>query len=291
MLEFAAPETVEVVSARNVFKTAAKSVKRQTLRKHLGFDSRKRTANRVIPTKSAKKHKSVAKRHFYQRFSLIMSSNFRYRLFVAVLKNLAGKVPVVDDVLSCHEQEFSPTTSLDEICIEFECQTDLNYYVDLRQRYLPLKLKFVKGRGYENYNNSNNNKEHKKEAKTNEETLTAEEMQESPVLLVNHLENILHSIFSKVEAYINNQQIYNSNGLYAHKSCLSINCKGQPLNTKQCCTAKCTTMNILMKLWKRLSFNFSSQGERKRSADPKASCSLINWGLIFSPFPNCYIQI
>ena len=163
-----------------------------------------------------------------------MSSNFRYRLFVAVFGKLAGKVPVVDYVSSSHEQEFSPTTSLDENCIEFEFQTDPNYYVDLRQTYLPLKLKFVKGRCYENYNNSNNNREHKKEAKANEETVTAEEVQETPVFLVNHVKNILHSSFSKVEAYINNQQTYNSNGLYAHKSYISSNCKGQPLNTKKC---------------------------------------------------------
>ena len=49
-----------------------------------------------------------------------MSSNFRYQHFVAVSGNLGGKFPVVDDVLSSHEQEIYPTTSLDENCIEFE---------------------------------------------------------------------------------------------------------------------------------------------------------------------------
>ena len=33
----------------------------------------------------------------------------------------------------------------------------------------------------------------------------------------------MHSIFSNVEVYINNQQIYDSNGLYAHKSYISNN--------------------------------------------------------------------
>ena len=59
-----------------------------------------------------------------------MSSNFRYQLFVAVSGNLGGKVPVVDDVLSSHEQEIYLTTSLDENCIECEFQTDRNYYVE-----------------------------------------------------------------------------------------------------------------------------------------------------------------
>ena len=35
----------------------------------------------------------------------------------------------------------------------------------------------------------------------------------------------MHSKFSNVEVYIKNQQIYNSNGLYAHKSCISNNFK------------------------------------------------------------------
>ena len=80
-----------------------------------------------------------------------MSRNFRYQHFVAVSGNLGVEVPVVDDVLSSHEQGICPTTSSDGNCIEFEFQTDRNYYVDLRQSFLALKLKFVKGRGYDAY--------------------------------------------------------------------------------------------------------------------------------------------
>ena len=152
-----------------------------------------------------------------------MSSSFRYQPFVAVSGNLGGKVPVVDDVLSSQEQEIYPTTSLDENCAEFLFQTDLNYYVDLRQTYLALKLKLVKGRGYETYNTKEIKKEHKNEAKAEEEG-TAEE--DDPVPLVTHVNNILHLIFSNVEVYINNHQIYNSNGLYVHKSYISNNFKG-----------------------------------------------------------------
>ena len=52
LLEFAVPEIAEVVSGRRNIKTAANSVGRQTLRKQLASGSRKRTASRVIPTKS-----------------------------------------------------------------------------------------------------------------------------------------------------------------------------------------------------------------------------------------------
>ena len=68
MLEFAAPEIGEVISGRKYFKSAAKSVGRQTLRKQLGEWSQRRRAgsrkrkgaigvrqaSRVIPTISAK---------------------------------------------------------------------------------------------------------------------------------------------------------------------------------------------------------------------------------------------
>ena len=50
--------------------------------------------------------------------------------------------------------------------------------------------------------------------------------EDAPVPLVTHVNNILHSIFSLVEVDINNQQIYNSNGLYVHKSYISNNFKG-----------------------------------------------------------------
>ena len=152
------------------------------------------------------------------------NNNFRYQPFVAVSGNLGGKVPIVDDVLSSHEQEIYPTTSLDEKCIEFEFQTDRNYYVDLSQSFLALKLKFVKGRGYDTYKSKENKKEHKDESVVFTETGSDDEEEE--VARVTYVNNIMHSIFSNVEVYINNQQIYNSNGLYAHKSYISNNFKG-----------------------------------------------------------------
>ena len=87
---------------------------------------------------------------------------------------------------------------------------------------MALKLNLVKGCRYETYDTKEVKKEHKEEAKTEEEETTDEE----PVPLVTHVNNILHSIFSNVEVYISNLQIYNSNGLYAHKSYFSNNFKG-----------------------------------------------------------------
>ena len=83
--------------------------------------------------------------------------------------------------MSTHEQEVYPTSSLDENGIEFELQTERNYY----------KTKEDK-------------KEHKEKAKGNEGTVAAEEEQVSPNLPVTHLNIILHSVFSNVEMYNNN---------------------------------------------------------------------------------------
>ena len=88
-----------------------------------------------------------------------------YQPFVAVSGNLGRKVPVVDDVLSSHEPKIYRTTSLDGNCVEFEFQAERNSYVDFRQAYLTLKLKLVKGHGYETYNTEEIKKEHKKKEK------------------------------------------------------------------------------------------------------------------------------
>ena len=88
---------------------------------------------------------------------------------------------------------------------------------------MAFKLKLVRGRGYETYITKEVKKKRKEEAKAEEEE-TAEEA--APVPFVTHVNNILHSYFSNVEVYINNQQIYNSNGLYAHESYFSNDFKG-----------------------------------------------------------------
>ena len=78
-------------------------------------------------------------------------NNFRYQTFVAVSGNPCVKVPVVDSMLSSHEQEVHSITFFGENSIEFDFQTDRNVYVDLRQTYLALKIKLVEGRGLNTY--------------------------------------------------------------------------------------------------------------------------------------------
>ena len=152
------------------------------------------------------------------------NNNFRYQPFVAMSGNLGGKFPIVDDVLSSHEQKIYATTSLDKNFIELKFQTDRNFYVDLRQSFLAMKLKIVKGRVYDTNESKEKKREHKEDSVVFTETGEDEEEQEE-VARVTYVNNIMHSIFSNVEVYINNQQIYISNGIYAHKSYISNNYK------------------------------------------------------------------
>ena len=61
----------------------------------------------------------------------------------------------------------------------------------------------------------------------------AEQERDAPVPLLIYVNNILHPKFSNVEVFINNQQISNSNGLYAHKSYISNNFKGAMSQNKE----------------------------------------------------------
>ena len=79
---------------------------------------------------------------------------------MVVSANFGLKIPVIDDVLSYQEQENYPNTSVDANIIEFEFQTDRNFYVDLKKLCWVLKLKFVKNRGYETYNSEEVEKRH-----------------------------------------------------------------------------------------------------------------------------------
>ena len=152
-----------------------------------------------------------------------MSNSFRNQTFVADSGKLGMKISVVDDVLSSHQQQICPTTLFYKNYIEFEFQADWNQCVCLTQSNLALKMKFVKSRGGETFGSQEVRKEHKQETKGDD---AMEGVDKSPVPLVIQVNNILHSVFSNIEVYINNQQSYNSNGLPAYKLYICNNFKG-----------------------------------------------------------------
>ena len=104
-------------------------------------------------------------------------------------------------------------------------KTDRNVYVDLRQTYLALKIKLVKGRGFDSYTTTEKKKERKEHTVFTETGDDDVEFigKDEGVPHITHVNNILHSIFTNAELYINKHQIYISNELYAHKSHISNN--------------------------------------------------------------------
>ena len=81
-------------------------------------------------------------------------------------------------------------------------------YVELRQIYLALKIKLVKGRGFDTYETTEKKKEHKEYTvftETGDDDVEFIEEDEG-VPHVTHVNIILYSIFSNAELYINNHQ-------------------------------------------------------------------------------------
>ena len=92
---------------------------------------------------------------------------------------------------------------MDENGIEFEFPTDRKYYGVLRQSYLALKLKLVKGRSYDTYTVKEGRKERKvKElitANAYGDSTDDENTESTP--FVSYVDNIVHWFFSRIEVY------------------------------------------------------------------------------------------
>ena len=88
---------------------------------------------------------------------------------------------------------------------------------------LALETEFCRGSWLRELQYEGSEKKYKEEAKADDGT---EEEQEVPVPPVTHVKNISQLIFSNGWMYINNQQVYLSNGLYVHKSHIPNDFKG-----------------------------------------------------------------
>ena len=167
------------------------------------------------------------------------------------------KVAIVDNMLSSHEQEENPTTSLDENSIGFDFQTDRNVYVDLRRTYLALKIEPVKGRGFDTYKTTEKKKENKEDTvftETGDNDVEFIEEDEGVPQII-HVNKILQSFFSNADLYINKHQIYNSNELYTHKSHVSNNFKSHCQFTREFCIVKGMTMKKIQRSSSKVHFS------------------------------------
>ena len=138
-------------------------------------------------------------------------SNFRYGHFTNSCLEIFEKIPVLEPIESSHVQEVYPSTSLDESSIEFEFETDRSIYLDMRDIHLQIKVGLQKGRLFDDFMKKD---EHGKGDMGMSFT-------DDDLHYLTHVKNLLHSLVSNCEVYLNNQQVYNSNGLYGHKALIS----------------------------------------------------------------------
>ena len=215
-------QVADVVSGKKNQNCCQKGRKTDVEKTAWRWEAKEKHSSQKIEAKQPVTH-----RQFYYYCQLILKdlNNFRNQPFVSVSGSPGLKVLVVDVVLSSHERKIYPITFLDENSIEFEFQTDRdrNVYVELRQTFLALKIKLVKGRCFDTYKTTKKKKEHKEvTVYTKRGDNDVEFIEEDKgVPHITHVNNILHSIFCNAELYISNHQIYKSNGLYVHKSHIS----------------------------------------------------------------------
>ena len=132
------------------------------------------------------------------------------------------KTPVWEPIESSHFQEVYPSTSLIEGSIEFEFETDRSIHLDMRDIQLQIKVGLHKGRLFEDFMKK---EEHGKPDMGM--TFTDDDLQ-----YLAHVNNLLHSLFSNCKVYLNNQQVYNSYGLYGHKALISNDCNASTKNNE-----------------------------------------------------------
>ena len=218
-----------------------------------------------------------------------MSSKFRYQLFVAASEKLGGRVPVVDDVLSSHEQEIYPTTSFGENCrvwisngskILRSFETDVHDIETETCRESWLRnLQYQRGKkGAQRRRKSRRGRDGGRGGSSSSRYWSKQHnaLNFFPMLKCTSTTSKFKTLMVCMRTNLT----------------FSTTSREPSLDTRKFCTARGTTMkNFLMKLWKSLCRNLFSQGKWKCLADLMVSCCMVNWGLTFSPLLNCYTQI
>ena len=128
----------------------------------------------------------------------------------------------MEPIESSHVQEGYPSTSLDESSIEFEFEKERRIFLQIRDIYLLVKIGIQKGRLFDDFMKKD---EHG-------ETDMGMSFTDEDLHYLTHVNSILHSLFSNCEVYLNNQQVYNSNGLYGHKALISKEFKASTGNSE-----------------------------------------------------------
>ena len=162
--------------------------------------------------------------YFFQTKTITRSinyNNFRYGHFTKSCLEIFEKIPVLEPIESSHIKVY-PGTSLDESSIKFEFETDQSIYLDMRDIHLQIKHGLQNGRLFDDFMKK---EEHGKPD-------MAMTFNDVDLKYLTHINNLLRFLFSNCEVYLNNQEMYNSNGLYAHKALISNELNASTMNNE-----------------------------------------------------------
>ena len=127
-------------------------------------------------------------------------SNFLCEHFSNSYLEFFDNFPVLEPIESSQVQEVYFSNLLDESSIEFEVETNRSIYLDMRDIHLRIEFGLKKGRLFDKFTKKDENGKRDTEMSFTDDDLH----------YLTHVNNLLHSLFSNCEVYLNNPQVYNS---------------------------------------------------------------------------------
>ena len=207
-----------------------------------------------------------------------------------MLQFLWLQIPVVNDVLSSHEQGIYPPTSFDDNSIEIKFETDRNFYVDLRQTYLALKIKLVNGRCFDTYKTREKKKEHQEDTVSTEtgddDVEFMEEGKGGP--RITQVNNILPSVFFLMQkcSLKTTKSTFRTDLMLTNLTFATISNVYRQI-TSESCIVKGMTMKKIQRMSSK--FHFSLE-ESNCTVDLTILCCTVSSASTFLQLRNKYIQ-
>ena len=226
------------------------------------------------------------RRHIYKIFSSTISSNFRYQTFVPVFRYPGGKIVVLDDVLSSHEQKISPTTSL------VWSSNGMEPLFSFKSDVLGFETEVCQGcRGYETYIKKQVKKQHIQKARADEETV-AEEDQETPVPRAFFVKTFCTQFFFRNWGWHQQSPLLQVKETLCTKILFFQQLQGGHLWIQMSfCSARDTTEQFRDEILESLLSGLFFTRRTKILSRPNGFMLYDKLGVDFFTLPNCYIQL
>ena len=113
---------------------------------------------------------------------------------------------------------------------------------------MALKLKFVKGRGYDTYESKDKKKKHKDESIVFTETGTDDSVEEEEVARVTYVNNIMHSFFQMLKCSLTISRFTIPMDSKHTNLTFQTTLRQPSLNTREFCIVKAMTINKILRI-------------------------------------------